>query len=860
MLTSLYTGTAGIKSNSKALGTVGSNIANVSTIGYKASRSSFANVLNESMAIGTVGEEEIWTQGSLEQTENTTDFAVVGDGMFKLRDESGAMFYSRDGAFHFDESGTLINTSGLAVQGFGINPRGQLEGAGDITVTGVNSAPKATEKLGINFNLDGEYTAGTAVVDCSENLSSVNFTSLSAGPDGNDISISYTKTPGQGAMNVAANGNAITISIGDSKATAAQVAAMVNAYFEGASRKEVGTDDAGVLYVADTPGSAGDGVSIEYTVPLAASLTTGTSAADNELTITANAEGLAGNDITVTYKEYDPTSGATGPEASLSSDGNDITVTLGPPNSNTPNAVATAINGITGGAPVTATGGVGSGDVSAMSKASLAVAGDSDLAVLVTGNVITVNLGVKSGQIVSNSQEVAQAINADTDASNLVTAYASGDGSGVVSETSAVGLEDGSDTMLASQQLGGVSTATQGTGDAAVLFAANRAGTEGDSLAIEYVDPGSAKALEITVDGDTIKVSMGHDGTSIISTAKDVADAINSNAETAAKITAYAGGTETIILTPDISGGTLQTISLDGGNTSPYTSLVKAEAGGNGSGLVEARDPIVLSGGKEPDDFSTTTTVYDSLGNPVDLTIDFVFDPVRTYDADKGIVEEIGQWTWVARSSEGTCNGHGTLRFDSTGQLDRINSKWDIAEMTSPANPRYSLRDDGNPTIGITDLSSGASDISMTWDLTNSTLITGFSADSEIRSQKQDGYAPGTLREISVDSDGVVWGAFSNGKSQALYQIGLAVFSNYNGLSSQGSNVFAETNESGVGLFGVASTGGRGRISPGSLELSNVDLAEEFVRMITIQRAYQANSKVITTSADVLQELVSMKR
>ena len=110
MLTSLYTGTAGIKSNSKALGTVGTNIANVSTVGYKASRSSFSNVLNESMAIGTVGEEEIWTQGTLEQTEVTTDFAVVGDGMFKLRDDSGAMFYSRDGAFHFDETGRLVNT------------------------------------------------------------------------------------------------------------------------------------------------------------------------------------------------------------------------------------------------------------------------------------------------------------------------------------------------------------------------------------------------------------------------------------------------------------------------------------------------------------------------------------------------------------------------------------------------------------------------------------------------------------------------------------------------------------------------------------------------------------------------------
>ncbi|MCP4579263.1 MAG: flagellar hook basal-body protein, partial [Deltaproteobacteria bacterium] len=275
MLTSLYTGTAGIKANSKALGTVGNNIANVGTVGYKASRTSFSNVLNESMAIGTVGEEEIWTQGSMDQTGNTTDFAVVGDGMFKLRDEAGAMFYSRDGAFHFDETGRLVNTGGLAVQGFGINPRGQLEGAGDIVVNSVNSAPAATEEIGINFNLDGEYTAATAVVDCSENLSSVTFTTLSAGPDGNDISISYTKTPGQGAMDVAANGNAITVSIGDSKATAAQVAAMVNAYFEGAARKEVGTANAGVLYVAETACSSGNDISLEDVTPGTAGLTSG---------------------------------------------------------------------------------------------------------------------------------------------------------------------------------------------------------------------------------------------------------------------------------------------------------------------------------------------------------------------------------------------------------------------------------------------------------------------------------------------------------------------------------------------------------------------------------------------------------
>ena len=746
MLTSLYTGTAGIKANSKALGTVGSNIANVATVGYKASRSSFANVLNESMAIGTVGEEELWTQGSLEQTEISTDLSIVGDGMFKLRDDTGAMFYSRDGAFHFDDEGKLVNTSGLSVQGFGVNSRGQLEGARDIVVNAINSAPSATEEIAINFNLDGEFTAGTAVVDCSDNLSSINYTSLIPGEDGNGMSISYTKTPGGGNMEVSASGNAITVSIGDSLSTAAQVAASVNAFFEGASRIEVGSDDAGVLYVADTPGTSGDDIEIVYVDP----------------------------------------------------------------------------------------------------------AGVGALSVAVAGDVITVTLAHDGTDITSSAQEVAQAINAHATAGTMVTSYPSGDGSGVVSATAAVALDSGDDTSLMSHQLEGVATATLGSSSSSVLFAADRAGSAGNSISVVYVDPAVTGALSVAVVGDVITVTLADDGTDITSSAEDVADAINNNAEAAAKITAYAGGTGTIT-----AAGTA---ALEGGNTSPHTCLIKAEAGGNGSGLVEARDPIVVSGGTEPADFSTTTTVYDSLGNPVDLVVDFIFDPVESYNADEGLVEEIAQWTWTARSSEGVANAHGTLRFDSTGQLDRINSKWDIDPMTDPPNPQNTLRDDGNPTFGISNLTSGATDINLVWDLTNSTLITGFSADSEIRSQIQDGYAPGTLRDISVDENGVVRGSFSNGKSQALYQIGVTMFSNKNGLSSQGSNVFAETVNSGTGLFGTASTGGRGRISPGSLELSNVDLAEEFVRMITIQRAYQANSKVITTSAEVLQELVNMKR
>ena len=114
--------------------------------------------------------------------------------------------------------------------------------------------------------------------------------------------------------------------------------------------------------------------------------------------------------------------------------------------------------------------------------------------------------------------------------------------------------------------------------------------------------------------------------------------------------------------------------------------------------------------------------------------------------------------------------------------------------------------------------------------------------------------------DAKIDSDGVVSGVFSNGKSKPLYQIALANFANYSGLESEGGGLHEATSASGAAIVGTANSGGRGSISSGSLEMSNVDLAQEFVKMITIQRGYQANSRVITTSDEMMQELNSLKR
>ena len=156
--------------------------------------------------------------------------------------------------------------------------------------------------------------------------------------------------------------------------------------------------------------------------------------------------------------------------------------------------------------------------------------------------------------------------------------------------------------------------------------------------------------------------------------------------------------------------------------------------------------------------------------------------------------------------------------------------------------------------------------MSVTWDLYDDVNkvpyddITQFSGNSGVTFQNQDGYATGSVSSVQVGEDGMVTGIFTNGKTKALYQIVLAKFPNYQGLAAVGNNLYRASIDSGEPIIGAAKTSGRGSISQMSLEMSNVDLATEFVKMIVTQRAYQANAKVITTSNEVLQELINMKR
>src|SRR5690606_34109603 len=138
--------------------------------------------------------------------------------------------------------------------------------------------------------------------------------------------------------------------------------------------------------------------------------------------------------------------------------------------------------------------------------------------------------------------------------------------------------------------------------------------------------------------------------------------------------------------------------------------------------------------------------------------------------------------------------------------------------------------------------------------------LTQFSGENTAVLRDQDGYAVGTLVEFTIDRAGVITGSFSNGVSVAIAQIALADFNNAGGLQRLGDNVYGTTGNSGEALVGYSGEGSTSAITAGAIEMSNVDLAQEFTNMIITQRGFQANSRVITNVDEMLQEVVNLKR
>lgn len=240
--------------------------------------------------------------------------------------------------------------------------------------------------------------------------------------------------------------------------------------------------------------------------------------------------------------------------------------------------------------------------------------------------------------------------------------------------------------------------------------------------------------------------------------------------------------------------------------------------------------------------FSTSMKIYDSLG--AEHTVDVYF---RQSSA--------GNWEWHALAKGAEVTGgtpgtafeiaNGTMTFDTSGALTSQTTAASTVDWVG-ANPGQAV----TWSFGD-DIASGG---------TGRAGTTAYAAPSAMSNIQQDGFAAGSLSGISVSSDGRIMGAFSNGDQRVLGQVAIARFRNNNGLARAGNSMFAATVDSGQALVGTAGSGGNGSIASGSLEQSNVDMAQEFVNLIQYQRGFQANSRTITTADEMLQDLMNMKR
>ena len=155
---------------------------------------------------------------------------------------------------------------------------------------------------------------------------------------------------------------------------------------------------------------------------------------------------------------------------------------------------------------------------------------------------------------------------------------------------------------------------------------------------------------------------------------------------------------------------------------------------------------------------------------------------------------------------------------------------------------------------------SGVEDITIAIDNDTFDGITHYAQTTDMKATPVDGNSAGALDSFAISSSGEVYGTYTNGERGTLATLGLADFDNAPGLMKIGGNLFTDTPNSGIPKFGIPGTGSFGQLAPGALEMSNVDLSQEFTDMITTQRGFQANSRVITTTDEMLQELVNLKR
>ena len=340
-----------------------------------------------------------------------------------------------------------------------------------------------------------------------------------------------------------------------------------------------------------------------------------------------------------------------------------------------------------------------------------------------------------------------------------------------------------------------------------------------------YVLPGSGLYVQGWMASDGVLTTNGSTQNIVIQSGKSMASA-------ATAMVTYENNLNAAALTiTNISGGTASTGGSTASSSNPVTLTMS-----DGTTVTETSGTY-KKGSSLP--VTTTVTVYDTLGNTHSIPIYFT----------KSSVDSTNGNTWTVSVNT---DGSGTSTIsESDGSTTAV--KMTDVKLNFTTSGKYNS---GSPQTATLTLNNGAAGTQqVTLDLS---ALTQYSGNSTVKGNA-DGNAAGTLKSVSIDASGVITGVYTNGVRQSEAQIAVAQFTNAAGLTKTGSSLYQESNNSGTANVKTASDLGV-TITPSALEMSNVDIANEFSDMIITQRGFQSNSKIITVGDEMLETLINMKR
>ncbi|EDP3761403.1 flagellar hook protein FlgE [Campylobacter jejuni] len=844
MMRSLWSGVSGLQAHQVAMDVEGNNISNVNTTGFKYSRADFGTMFSQTVKIATAPTDgrggsnplqiglgvsvssttRIHSQGSVQTTDKNTDVAINGDGFFMVSDDGGLTNYlTRSGDFKLDAYGNFVNNAGFVVQGWNINWDDQTI---DSSRTPQNifidpgmhiPAAKSTE-VAIKANLNSGLNIGTS----SRNLYALDSvhgwnTKTQRAEDENDTGTTQFYTTSKNAVEVTEKG--------------VDAGSLFNANGQGLNLRE------------------GQGIWVSYADAKFTTATAGANGVFNE-----NSQTTQQNVIFWGNKDN-----AVNLDITLNG------VNIQNANIRSLDEAIAYINTFT--APTDTRDGTG---VKAVKKADgSGIEFVNDNADGTTDNMKNIDLVVKQTNTAGERFRVTwnqqnQNFTAATVKANGNSAWITGGTAGLTEER--VQIITAHKYVYSSTPVNippmynpdggpGYDPANQnnpGTAENNYFQAVQGGLLNTDSRTFRTtedlrellqrdarygVDYDGSGGFEI--DGrdvnEGVKVVVTENGNFAISNPNEIP-------QRPGFVMPGAPGTQDNRTTHNMSFNITAYSNKQGtvSTNDAFTKIFKAFDGVlTVGGQIKESEQLKLSA------FSAGLEIYDSLGSKHTLEVQFVKQSTTQDGGNEWqMIIRVPEPAEINTTGEGPNNiVVGTARFNNDGSLASYNPKTLNFSPNNGAAPNQQIK-----------LSFGTSG-------SNDGLVSSNSA-STLTGQATDGYTSGNLKPdaIRVDDKGNILGEFTNGKTFAVAKIAMASVANNSGLEEIGGNLFKVTANSGAIVVGEAGTGGRGEMKTSALEMSNVDLSRSLTELIIIQRGYQANSKTISTSDQMLQTLIQLKQ